>query len=87
MNRADRSRGKTARADASRARRAAFHGRRCATSSGTTRLEAARAWLRVELAHAGPIEAEQALSQAAVALERVARGLNTTGGGGYDHAA
>lgn len=73
------------RADQSRARRAAFHYRRAMSRSGTARLEAARNFLRAELAHADPVTAERAATQAADALLAVARGLN--GAGVRDDAA
>lgn len=67
------------RADESRARRAAFHGRRAMSRSGTARLEAARNFLRAELAHADPIAADRAGTEAADALLAIARRPNRSG--------
>lgn len=79
------------RADESRARRAAFHGRRVMSARpGTPRLDAARDFLRAELAHADPATGQRAADEAADAVARVARGLNqqqTTAKGARGDAA
>jgi flagellar motor switch protein FliG len=47
--------------------------------SGTARLEAARNFLRAELAHADPATADRAVTEAADALLAIARRLNRSG--------
>ncbi|MGH3979917.1 MAG: hypothetical protein ACRDRZ_13110 [Pseudonocardiaceae bacterium] len=67
----------SARSQARRARRAAFHGRRCANRTGIKRLDAAWSWLLGELSDAVLGERdERAIEDVADHLTRVARELN-----------